>query len=319
MTTTDSIAFIKETKTCQYTLVINTPRLCGEPGFKSPREDVQDTPLRCRKIVETLDAATTDPTLPDAPSPLQRRKPKPLPAPPSLSSSSSSRSNSNDKNRKTEKGSNPGGGGGAAGSGSGGSGSGSSSRSGAGDKSGSAKDMDKQEMRSQLIKAALDALFGRNQEEGNDNTANNQNIANGQRAGEAGGTGGGGTAAKGNAGGAAGNNAQMEDVKVKLADNLKAGNLDKFIAVTLDEDGEIYVDSLEDRLSPLGELREGDNEDEGIMEIELAGGEDAVRLMKILREAGYDAHLPGEDDDQGSSKKKKKRRDDEELGSHDEL
>ncbi|PVG02797.1 hypothetical protein CPB86DRAFT_725142, partial [Serendipita vermifera] len=221
-----------QTKTCQYTLVIHTPRLCGEPGFKSPREDVQDTPLRCRKIVETLDA--TDPTLPDAASPLQRRKPKPLPAPP-------------------------------AGSGSGSGGSGSSSRSGAGDKAGSAKEnMDKQEMRSQLIKAALDALFGRNQEDGNDNTANNNADPNpnGQKAGEA------------------------------------AGNLEKFIAVTMDEDGEIYVDSLDDRLAPLGELKPGDNEDEEILEIELAGGEDAVRLMKILREAGYDAHLPGDDDDQ---------------------
>ena len=50
MTSTDSVFFIKETRTCQYTLVIHTPRLCGEPGFKSPRDDLEDTPIRCRKV-----------------------------------------------------------------------------------------------------------------------------------------------------------------------------------------------------------------------------------------------------------------------------
>ncbi|KAJ3561902.1 hypothetical protein NP233_g9911 [Leucocoprinus birnbaumii] len=54
MTMTDSILFVKETKTCSYVLVINTPRLCGEPGFRSPREAAEEAKIRCREVVETL-------------------------------------------------------------------------------------------------------------------------------------------------------------------------------------------------------------------------------------------------------------------------
>ena len=35
MTMTDTILFVKETQTCHYVLHIATPRLCGEPGFRS--------------------------------------------------------------------------------------------------------------------------------------------------------------------------------------------------------------------------------------------------------------------------------------------
>jgi len=51
---TDQILFVKETKTCSYVLVINTPRLCGEPSFRSRRDATDETKIRCREIVETL-------------------------------------------------------------------------------------------------------------------------------------------------------------------------------------------------------------------------------------------------------------------------
>ncbi|KAF9453222.1 hypothetical protein P691DRAFT_781706 [Macrolepiota fuliginosa MF-IS2] len=54
MTMTDSILFVKETKTCSYILVINTPRLCGEPGFKSRRDAAEEAEIRCREVVDTL-------------------------------------------------------------------------------------------------------------------------------------------------------------------------------------------------------------------------------------------------------------------------
>ena len=54
MTMTDQILFVKETKTCSYVLVINTPRLCGEPSFRSRRDAVDETKIRCREVVETL-------------------------------------------------------------------------------------------------------------------------------------------------------------------------------------------------------------------------------------------------------------------------
>jgi len=59
MATTDTILFVKETKTCAYVLVIHTPRLCGEPGFIS-RKDVGEAYIRCREVVDKLnpDAAS---------------------------------------------------------------------------------------------------------------------------------------------------------------------------------------------------------------------------------------------------------------------
>ncbi|EIN07463.1 hypothetical protein PUNSTDRAFT_136143 [Punctularia strigosozonata HHB-11173 SS5] len=64
MTTTDHILFVKETKTCSYVLVIQTPRLCGEPGFKSRQEQRDEALIRCREIVDTLE--NVDRTLPEA-------------------------------------------------------------------------------------------------------------------------------------------------------------------------------------------------------------------------------------------------------------
>ncbi|KAJ2912307.1 hypothetical protein MD484_g8115, partial [Candolleomyces efflorescens] len=54
MVTTDHILFVKEAKTCSYVLVIHTPRLCGEPGFKSKRDSGEETPIRCREVVDVL-------------------------------------------------------------------------------------------------------------------------------------------------------------------------------------------------------------------------------------------------------------------------
>jgi protein OS-9 len=48
----DTILFVKEIATCQYILVIYTPRLCGEPGFKSERDTQEETFLRCREVVD---------------------------------------------------------------------------------------------------------------------------------------------------------------------------------------------------------------------------------------------------------------------------
>jgi len=75
MTMTDSIMFVKETKTCHYILVINTPRLCGEPGFKS-RIDQRDAALiRCRQVVDAATLANADSSLPETDHPLRQRRP----------------------------------------------------------------------------------------------------------------------------------------------------------------------------------------------------------------------------------------------------
>lgn len=74
MTMTDSIMFVKETKTCHYILMINTPRLCGEPGFKS-RIDQRDAALiRCRQVVDASTLANADSSLPEADHPFSQRR-----------------------------------------------------------------------------------------------------------------------------------------------------------------------------------------------------------------------------------------------------
>src|SRR5258708_36019860 len=75
MTITDSVMFVKETKTCNYILVINTPRLCGEPGFKS-RIDQRDAALiRCRQVVDAATLANADSSLQEADHPFRQRRP----------------------------------------------------------------------------------------------------------------------------------------------------------------------------------------------------------------------------------------------------
>jgi hypothetical protein len=54
MTMTDQIVLVKETKTCSYVLIIHTPRLCTEPGFKSRAQVRDEALIRCREIVTSL-------------------------------------------------------------------------------------------------------------------------------------------------------------------------------------------------------------------------------------------------------------------------
>jgi protein OS-9 len=58
MTTTDAIILVREAKTCSYVLVVHTPRLCGQPGFKSRRESRDETYIRCREIVDSIEPST---------------------------------------------------------------------------------------------------------------------------------------------------------------------------------------------------------------------------------------------------------------------
>jgi len=53
MTVTDTILFIKETATCHYVLVIQTPRLCGDPAFRSRRDSQEQSTIRCREIIQS--------------------------------------------------------------------------------------------------------------------------------------------------------------------------------------------------------------------------------------------------------------------------
>jgi protein OS-9 len=69
MTMTDTILFVKEAKTCSYVLVVHTPRLCGEPGFKSRQETSQESLIRCREIVHSMPDLQAN--IPDADHPLK--------------------------------------------------------------------------------------------------------------------------------------------------------------------------------------------------------------------------------------------------------
>jgi len=76
---TDQILFVKETKTCSYVLVINTPRLCGEPSFRSRRDATDETKIRCREVVETLPENPFNYPVADYPI---KSSPPPPPSPP---------------------------------------------------------------------------------------------------------------------------------------------------------------------------------------------------------------------------------------------
>jgi protein OS-9 len=85
MTMTDSIMFVKETKTCHYILVINTPRLCGEPGFKSRVDQHEEALIRCREVVDAATLANADNQQPESDHPYrQRRTPTSSNSPPPL-------------------------------------------------------------------------------------------------------------------------------------------------------------------------------------------------------------------------------------------
>ncbi|KAJ3866453.1 hypothetical protein EV359DRAFT_36645 [Lentinula novae-zelandiae] len=74
MTMSDTILLVKETRTCAYVLVINTPRLCGEPGFRSQRDIVEQAQIRCREIVHTQSEEFHDVPETDYPQKIPRIK-----------------------------------------------------------------------------------------------------------------------------------------------------------------------------------------------------------------------------------------------------
>lgn len=83
---TDTILFVKEAKTCHYVMVIHTPRLCGEPGFKTRLEQRDEAYIRCREVLHSVEHA--DPSLPEAAQPFKRRLRNPIlsvpPPPPAV-------------------------------------------------------------------------------------------------------------------------------------------------------------------------------------------------------------------------------------------
>ncbi|OBZ75536.1 Protein OS-9 [Grifola frondosa] len=83
MTMTDTVLFVKETQTCHYVLHIATPRLCGEPGFRSRIDAREEAYIRCREIVGAEEYERADRTLPPATHPFKRpRQQKSVIAPP---------------------------------------------------------------------------------------------------------------------------------------------------------------------------------------------------------------------------------------------
>lgn len=83
MTMTDTILFVKETSTCHYVLHIATPRLCGEPGFKSRHDSRDEAFIRCREIVSTEEYEAADRKLQESDVPKHLlKKTKPVIAPP---------------------------------------------------------------------------------------------------------------------------------------------------------------------------------------------------------------------------------------------
>jgi len=70
MTMADSILLVREAKTCSYVLVVQTPRLCGEPGFRSRLETRNESLVRCRQIIDT----TSDQVSPSESTQLEQRQ-----------------------------------------------------------------------------------------------------------------------------------------------------------------------------------------------------------------------------------------------------
>lgn len=66
MTVTDTILFIKETATCHYVLVIQTPRLCGDPAFRSRRDSQEQSTIRCREVVQSTEELNGNDPAPEA-------------------------------------------------------------------------------------------------------------------------------------------------------------------------------------------------------------------------------------------------------------
>ncbi|KAK7054998.1 Protein OS-9 [Paramarasmius palmivorus] len=96
MVMSDTILFVKEAKTCSYVLVINTPRLCGEPGFRSRRDTADQAHIKCREIISSSDAKQELFSVPDNDYPQKIPRPKL-----NLPASASSAKGGTSMNRKT--------------------------------------------------------------------------------------------------------------------------------------------------------------------------------------------------------------------------
>ena len=83
MVMTDQILFVKEAKTCSYVLVVQTPRLCGEPGFRSRRDAGEEAEIRCREIADVKTERQINLPTADHPLKIPPRRTV-LPAPPTL-------------------------------------------------------------------------------------------------------------------------------------------------------------------------------------------------------------------------------------------
>ncbi|CAE6418751.1 Protein OS-9 homolog [Rhizoctonia solani AG-1 IB] len=83
MSSVDQIMFVKEVSVCNYLIVIHTPRICSEPGFKSQRDSVKAAPIRCRQVVpeDTVELDRTQAVSP-VPHSVPPALPILLPAPP---------------------------------------------------------------------------------------------------------------------------------------------------------------------------------------------------------------------------------------------
>ncbi|KAI0831424.1 hypothetical protein BC628DRAFT_1407888 [Trametes gibbosa] len=76
MTMTDTILFVKETQTCHYVVHIATPRLCGEPGFRSRVDAEEEHFIRCREVLDGPEYASADREVHPAPHPYRRPRPQ---------------------------------------------------------------------------------------------------------------------------------------------------------------------------------------------------------------------------------------------------
>ncbi|KAL1944553.1 hypothetical protein VTO73DRAFT_2983 [Trametes versicolor] len=83
MTMTDTVLFVKETQTCHYVVHIATPRLCGEPGFRSRIDAEEEHFIRCREVLDAAEYEGADRDVHPASHPFRRpRQQKKVIAPP---------------------------------------------------------------------------------------------------------------------------------------------------------------------------------------------------------------------------------------------
>ncbi|KAJ8457199.1 hypothetical protein ONZ51_g11672 [Trametes cubensis] len=73
---TDTILFVKETQTCHYVIHIATPRLCGEPGFRSRIDAEEEHVIQCREVLGEDEYTAADRSLPAAPHPYRIARPQ---------------------------------------------------------------------------------------------------------------------------------------------------------------------------------------------------------------------------------------------------